>query len=147
VSSTGTGSQKMRMDANCGIDSRRDGRLRVPHTTPARRPHEDNYRMPRRARRLTTRPRSSWLSTATRQHGVNFRDVWVVGNLWAVFFSFSANRFVNALFNPFGKMPQSWFYLIHHARFGWLLSAGKKIVEARASAVYKPSSCMWLIGK
>jgi hypothetical protein len=42
-----------------GIDLRRDGRLRVPHITHARRPPENTYPKPTRARRLTTRPRSS----------------------------------------------------------------------------------------
>jgi len=65
-------------------DLRRDGRLREPHTTNARRPHEDNSLTPRRAPRLTTRPRSSWLSSATRPSpGVNYFAItsgWV-GNL------------------------------------------------------------------
>ena len=55
---------------NGNLDLRREERLRVRHTTNARRLHEDNYRKLRRARRLTTRPRSNWLSTATRHHGV-----------------------------------------------------------------------------
>ena len=60
-----------------GTDLRRDGKLRAPHTMHARRRHDHNSPTPRRVRRLTTRPRSSWLSTATRQSsGVNsvFRD-------------------------------------------------------------------------
>merc|ERR1711900_115752 len=66
------------------LDLRRDGRLREPHTSNARRPHEDNSLTPRRALRLTTRPRSSWLSSATRPSpGVNYFAItsgWV-GNL------------------------------------------------------------------
>jgi hypothetical protein len=53
-------------EADCEIDLRREERSRAPHITNARRPQSDNYPMPRRARRLTTRPRSSWLNTATR---------------------------------------------------------------------------------
>jgi hypothetical protein len=50
-----------------GTDLRRDGKLKAPHTMRARRRHDHNSPTPRRVRRLTTRPRSSWLSTATRQ--------------------------------------------------------------------------------
>ena len=48
-------------------DLRRDVRLRVRHTTSARRLHDDNYPRPRRAQREMTRSRSSWLLTVTRQ--------------------------------------------------------------------------------
>lgn len=67
-------------------DSRRDGRLREPHTTNARRPHVDNSPTPRRAPRLTTRPRSSWLSSATRQHhGVHYFAIVTSGwlGIWS----------------------------------------------------------------
>ena len=134
----------MRIDANCVADLRRDERSRVPHTTHARRLREDNYQMPQRARRLTMRPRSSWLSTATRHIGVYFRDVWVVGNLWAVFFSFLRNN----------------LSMLCSTRTGRYLRAGststctvwriaiieKKSVDGpRASAVYKRASCKQLI--
>jgi hypothetical protein len=48
-------------------DSRSEERLRVPHTTSARRLHEDNSRKLRRVQRETTRPLSNWLHTVTRQ--------------------------------------------------------------------------------
>ena len=53
-------------EANCGLDLRKDGRSKEQHTTNARRPPESTCPKPKRARRLTTRPRSSWLNTATR---------------------------------------------------------------------------------
>lgn len=53
------------------IDLRRDGKSRVQHTTNARSPHGDNCLKLIRVQRLTTRPRSSWLSSATKMcHGV-----------------------------------------------------------------------------
>lgn len=111
-------------DANCELDLRRDGRLRVPHTTPARRPHEDNYRMPRRARRLTTRPRSSWLSSATRQNGVDFTGCLVGWDSLGCFLVFFRDaKFDNALFYPTpGRCPRAGFRLMHFARFGGLVA-------------------------
>jgi len=52
-------------------DLRREERLRVLHTTSARRLHEDNSQRPRRAQRVTTRPLSSWLPTVTRHKYTN----------------------------------------------------------------------------
>lgn len=70
-------------------DSRREERSRVPHTTPARRPHEDNSPMLRRAPRLTRRPRSNWLSTVTRFLRRRSKDCsgWDCGLVFYVFFS------------------------------------------------------------
>ena len=104
-----------------GIDLRRDGRSRVQHTTHARRQHENNCRMPKRARRLTTRPRSSWLSTATRHiSGVNsFSNPsgWLFG-LFMFPAIFSGTTF-NALFEPFfGEIPRLVTSHHTHARVG-----------------------------
>lgn len=70
-------------------DSRRDGRLRVPHITPGRRLPGDNSPRPRRPRRLMRRPSSSWLSTATRHlRFLIIGKVWVVGFLGCLRFPF-----------------------------------------------------------
>jgi hypothetical protein len=74
-----------RVGADINIDLRREERLRVPHTTSARRLHDDNSPRPRRAQRLTTRRRSNWLSSATRHHGVNFSNGLVVWDLVGLF--------------------------------------------------------------
>jgi hypothetical protein len=88
-------------------DSRRDGRSRVPHTTHARRRHGGNYPTPRRAPRLTTRPRSSWLNTATNFSTV--ANVFVFGwgeGAWIVLFQFSICQNANALFSSRSVDPK-----------------------------------------
>ena len=74
-----------KVGSDSGTDLRREERLREPHTTHARRRHESNYPKPRRAQRLMTRPRSSWLSMATRFSGNVFgnRRFCDVMGIWA----------------------------------------------------------------
>jgi hypothetical protein len=54
------------MTLTVAADSRRDGKLRVLHTTSARRPPGDSLRRQRRRPTLTTRSRASLRSTVTR---------------------------------------------------------------------------------
>jgi len=102
------------------VDLRREERSRAPHITNARRPQSDNYPMRRRARRLTTRPRSSWLNTATRVlvFGVNHFETttrWL--GIWMGLvhvFSFTIKK-INKLSMLCStrydwEESQSWFY-------------------------------------
>ena len=111
------------------VDLRRDVRLREPHTMHARRPLADNFRMLKRVPRLTPRPRSSWLSSATRHPGVYFSHRlagWVLGCLRFLFTSMlcSTHR---------GKIPK----LVRHinlARFTRLRTSTERDGN---TAVYK----------
>lgn len=131
------GSQESGSRTDMETDSRREERLKVLHTTSARRLHEDNSPRPLRAQRLTARQRSNWLSSATRHHGVYFSNRLVVWDLvgWAVLVSFSICN-DNALFNPMGKIsePDSSASL-HHARIGGAIHRKMRNDENGTSAL------------
>jgi len=61
-------------------DLRRDGKLRVPHITHARRLHENTSQMHKRARRSMRRPRSSWLSSVTKTPSISGFQHFGVGH-------------------------------------------------------------------
>jgi hypothetical protein len=112
--------------ANLDVDSRRDGRSRVRHTMLARRLHEDNSQMPRRAQRSMIRPRSSWQATVTRSFGVNFREVWCVGNSGLLCFFSTPTFFDNVLFNPNWEDTPRLVLRRIYTRNGGLQSSEKK---------------------
>ena len=129
-----------------GTDLRRDGKLRAPHTMHARRRHDHNSPTPRRVRRLTTRPRSSWLSTATRQFTelLISEIVWMVGNLvgCGACSCVSFLQIVKTLFDLFfgGKISQGCFFIIQ-----WVLAIiGKNALMNMGTllCISLPASCM-----
>jgi len=134
------------------IDLRRGERLRVQHTTHARRPPEDNYLMPKRARKLTTRPRSSWLNMVTRQiFPSELILVWMgFGNLFTCFFvAFFAIKQSNhrsmlcstldLSFAVAGKMCSRPGYFYEMDMHGW---GGFAIIEKRALMKLAPMMCI-----
>jgi hypothetical protein len=85
-------------------DLRRDGKLRVPHITPARRLRGNTSQRHKRARPSMRRSRSSWLSSVTKTPSIcGFQHSWGWSCLWLGWFRFLYSGNALSTCSKFGR--------------------------------------------